>query len=856
MKTPRKISPRFRGRFLEAVTKSVAGKDLTAADFAYVGDPKDPSTWKLPVHDEAHARNALARFDQAQIPAADKKAVAQKVYTAAKKFGIDASGFHSQYLEAADDGFDLDAGLILEEAVVEGTAEKGSVWAVTPVSVGKSSRTQVVGGLKAAYFYSQEAIDKSAPNFEGAQVFAHAAGPHVDPSQKSTLNEVGWLAKARGEPGRMKAELHLLPSARWLRENLVNAFSKGKKDIYELSMHAGGVAYPKEMTVDGKTETVFFVESIDKVDSVDVVPRGAAGGRFDRMIESHQPDLPNKNNSQGAVMNAKQKLLVLFTLLFPAYLAEHNVDWMKVDENEMFTYLVEADKATPMMKLPDGIKLADAKVDDLITRYRAKLTEAADANARATNKLTLDKIDALMAMFESDNKLTGTEKRLKEIELRMSAATLSTKLAESKLPVPLQEAVRAQYKDRSFTEAEIDGAIKVTRETWAKMVPNDPAIRFIEAGQDRMDKMQAGLLGLFMCSNQAVKPLVFGSDEAKLVLGKDAPPPYRSFKEAYIDFTGDTKISGEVKHSARFSESIDTVNFAHILADLMNKRMVRDYGFLGLDQWRPFVDIVPLNSFMTQHRLRYGGYANLPIVTQKAAYQPLASPTDEDATYTPAKRGGLEDLSREAIMNDNVGPITSIPKRLARAAAQTLHEFVFGFITPVTAAATTIYDGTALYVAGHANIGTAALAADAVAFNAALLRMKKQTMLNNAKRLGIRGRYLIVPVDLRAIAYGLVTPAAGLNNAVPAYNQTLGCFPVIVDYWTDATDWCLVSDPADCVGLEMGFINGDELPQLFVSDLPNVGSMFTNDVVTYKIRHEYGGAITDWRAFDGSIVAG
>jgi hypothetical protein len=33
-----------------------------------------------------------------------------------------------------------------------------------------------------------------------------------------------------------------------------------------------------------------------------------------------------------------------------------------------------------------------------------------------------------------------------------------------------------------------------------------------------------------------------------------------------------------------------------------------------------------------------------------------------------------------------------------------------------------------------------------------------------------------------------------------------------------------------------------------------VGSLFTNDVITWKIRHIYGGGVMDFRMFAGGIV--
>lgn len=72
-------------------TKRVGGKDLTKDKFAYVGDPTKTETWKLPIHDEGHARNALARFSTTDLPADAKAGVYRKIVAACKKFGITVS---------------------------------------------------------------------------------------------------------------------------------------------------------------------------------------------------------------------------------------------------------------------------------------------------------------------------------------------------------------------------------------------------------------------------------------------------------------------------------------------------------------------------------------------------------------------------------------------------------------------------------------------------------------------------------------------------------------------------------------------------------------------------------------------
>lgn len=90
----------FNEEFVKANTKTkrVAGEDLTAAAFAFVGDKEDTSTWKLPIKfsteekSKAHVRNALARFEQTNgIPEGEKAKVKARLKSAAKEHGIDVA---------------------------------------------------------------------------------------------------------------------------------------------------------------------------------------------------------------------------------------------------------------------------------------------------------------------------------------------------------------------------------------------------------------------------------------------------------------------------------------------------------------------------------------------------------------------------------------------------------------------------------------------------------------------------------------------------------------------------------------------------------------------------------------------
>jgi hypothetical protein len=322
-----------------------------------------------------------------------------------------------------------------------------------------------------------------------------------------------------------------------------------------------------------------------------------------------------------------------------------------------------------------------------------------------------------------------------------------------------------------------------------------------------------------------------------------------SFRECYIQITGDKRCTGRLEDcdQVRLREALDGNSWANVLANSVNRRVVAEYRRDShLSVWRNLVTIArDINSFRTQERVRYGGYGDLPTVNQGSPYLALPSPGDEKATYAVTKRGGTETLTLEMIKNDDVQAIRIIPKRLAEAAQRTLAHFVLDFVrtNPV------IYDGVTLFHASHGNLGTAPLSA--VGLAAARAAMKRQTELGSGEQLGIDLRFLWVPVDLEETGVNLFRRGA---NQDKTFVQSLDVKVVPVWYWTDANDWCVSADPSDCPTIEVGFLEGEEEPAIFVQDAPTVGSMFTNDHTTLKIRHIYGGAVSDYRGVYKSVV--
>ena len=66
--------------------------ELKDSQFAY------PKQRKMPIHDASHVRSAMSRFNQVTgVSDSEKRTAYRKILSAAKKFGIDASGFREKF---------------------------------------------------------------------------------------------------------------------------------------------------------------------------------------------------------------------------------------------------------------------------------------------------------------------------------------------------------------------------------------------------------------------------------------------------------------------------------------------------------------------------------------------------------------------------------------------------------------------------------------------------------------------------------------------------------------------------------------------------------------------------------------
>ncbi|TAK23948.1 MAG: hypothetical protein EPO26_07710 [Chloroflexota bacterium] len=434
-----------------------------------------------------------------------------------------------------------------------------------------------------------------------------------------------------------------------------------------------------------------------------------------------------------------------------------------------------------------------------------------------------------------------------ETRRRASGELLKLALGASELPEPARAFVRSEFEGQVFEADDLDRRMDSVRQMLgAVFSPN--VVRGAgsrrsdaEVGLGPLERMQIALDRLF---------------DLPIPDAHSAIPRLSGIREAYIALTGDSLFTGRPNWEnavVREANEVTTSVLANALANAMTKRIVMDYRAQPR-WWDAIVVKTAIGDFKQQQRIHLNDFAALATVAENAAYTNLAW-GDTRETYTPSKRGNMVVVTLESIVNDDTHAITRIPRKLAAAGVATINEFVAGLFTANAGAGSTMADTFSVFDAANhqSNAGTTALSTTTI--QTALVTLLKMTNAAS-KRLGLTGRYLLTPPDLyftaRTILESVNLPGVNTNDVNPVRGSLT---PISVPNWTDTNNWYVLADPGQIEMIEIGFLNGREEPELIVQDQPSQGSVFTNDALSWKVRHVFGGGWLDYRGAYGAIVA-
>lgn len=275
-----------------------------------------------------------------------------------------------------------------------------------------------------------------------------------------------------------------------------------------------------------------------------------------------------------------------------------------------------------------------------------------------------------------------------------------------------------------------------------------------------------------------------------------------------------------------------TGDFGNLLSNTANKAMLK--GFMEAPEIYPeFTGVGNLPDFKVNERVDIGHAPSLREVRAGAEYKHITL-GDKGEQAQLATYGELFGITRQAIINDDLGAFTRIPSKFGQAARRTVGDLVFEVL---------IASGN--FSAAN-SITSAALNSD----NVDKLRTKLATQKDGAGKVTtpVRPAFLLLPEALlgkgkQTMEAEYIVDDAAKDARQP--NTVRNLAKPLSDYRLDAksaTTWYLIGDPAIYDALDVLYLDGNANPFLEQQDGWNV------DGAEFKVRIDAAAKLWDKRS--------
>lgn len=292
--------------------------------------------------------------------------------------------------------------------------------------------------------------------------------------------------------------------------------------------------------------------------------------------------------------------------------------------------------------------------------------------------------------------------------------------------------------------------------------------------------------------------------------------------------------------AAAFTQS--TSDFPVLLENTMHKSLQAAYAVAALT-WRRFCNIGSVSDFRASNRYRVGSLSNLDAVSELGEFKNKAIPDGEKSSITAGTKGNIINLSRQAVINDDLGAFVGLAAALGRAAARTIESDIYALLALNSGLGPTMSDSYSLFHANHNNITTGA-AISMAALDLDRVALASQKDVGGNDYLDLVPDVLLLPLSLGGTARGIVGAEydPDTTGKLQKPNIVKNMVRDVVDSpRLTGTRRYLFANPSEAPVLEVAFLDGQQDPYLELQD------GFDVDGGRYKVRLDYGTAAIDYR---------
>lgn len=286
---------------------------------------------------------------------------------------------------------------------------------------------------------------------------------------------------------------------------------------------------------------------------------------------------------------------------------------------------------------------------------------------------------------------------------------------------------------------------------------------------------------------------------------------------------------------------LSTSDLANIVGVFANKAMAQAYQYAPSGLKTVCKHGASHPDFRGRNLVRRGELPTLEKTNQDGEFK-RGSIIDDKQSYAVATYGKIFGMSRQLIINDDLGLLADIAAGWGLAAMEFENQTLVDLLTSNSGAGPTLADTKAIFHTDHGNLAASGAAITVTTLAAARLALRGMKGISGTVPINATAKYLVVPAAQETVAENYL---AGLYPAQASnVNPFSGALSLVVDPRLDAkstTRWYTFADPGVLPVIEYAYLAGFEGVQV------ETRNGFDVDGVEIKARLDFGAGGIDFR---------
>jgi len=279
----------------------------------------------------------------------------------------------------------------------------------------------------------------------------------------------------------------------------------------------------------------------------------------------------------------------------------------------------------------------------------------------------------------------------------------------------------------------------------------------------------------------------------------------------FLRVSGESTLGSDAEVFLRWGALHTTSDFGNFLEQLFNKFLIVAYKIApsGLKLLARASTVV---DFRLKHVYRNSPMGPLLPVNEHGEFKRVDKSDVKAESYAIAAYAGVFGISRQALVNDDLGIFNDIAMQLSIQAA----EFENQQLAQLLVSNPTMSDGVALFHSSHGNLAGSGAAISDTTLTAARLALRLMTN-QNGQPISVEPRYLLAPATKETDGQKEI---AAIYHTQTNYVNVFTDFVRLVvdprlDHLGQTTQWYVFGDVATVPVLEYSYLTGYEGPRVY-----------------------------------------